>query len=106
MPQLADEDRDVALREGLIAAHAIAYDMYRAWALAAFLTYVPNSDSCLRAIRHAMVDHLEDLVGKERKAALEFCADKRLFAPPILSPTTLAAIARHIIEICQEWQWL
>jgi hypothetical protein len=54
-----------------------------------------------------MADHLWNrLQHEKRDTVLQFCADQKLFAPPILSPATLAAIARHIIEICTEWEWL
>jgi len=68
---------------------------------------VPDCTGLLRAIRLAMTDHLwNNLAHQDRAALLSFCADDELFARPVLSPDTLAAIAGHIIEICQEWEWL
>jgi hypothetical protein len=60
----------------------------------------------LPAIRHALSDHLLALKDRRRRDVLEFCADASLLSPPILTSATLAVIASHIVEICQEWRWL
>jgi hypothetical protein len=102
-PQLSGE----LLDEGLAAARAIGDEWGRAQALVAFLPNVPEPLVWLRAIRQAMADHLRNnLASGKRAAVLEFCADKTLFRKPILSPAALSAIAGHIIEICQHWEWL
>jgi hypothetical protein len=96
-----------SLQTGLAITLEISDEKYRADALTAFKSHLTDVDSYLRATRQAVADHLRtSLAKKERKEMLRFCADSTFFAPPILSPTTLAAIAGHIIEICQEWEWL
>ncbi len=106
-PHLAGALREQALAEGLAAARASGEEGYRAQALAVSLPYVSDSIACLRAIRHAMADQLwKNLADRTREDVLEFCTDEELFTPPILGADTLAAIARHIIEICQHWEWL
>jgi hypothetical protein len=95
------------LETGLVAATAIAHEELRAQVLTAFLPLAPDRAGLLRAIRLAVTDHVwNNLAHEDRAALLSFCADAKLFAPPVLSPDTLAAIVRHIIEICQEWEWL
>ena len=60
-----------------------------------------------REARQAIADHLlKNLSIAEREEVLGFCADQKLFAPPLLDQDTLAAIAGHIVEVCQEWQWM
>jgi hypothetical protein len=54
-----------------------------------------------------MTDHLlKNLSGAERGEVLKFCADEKFFAPPLFDEDTLAAIAGHIVEVCQEWRWM
>jgi len=102
-PHLTDE----LLQEGLAATQVIEGDWSRAHALAAFLPVISNSEALIRSIRQAVADYLWTASeGLERELIAQFCADRDLFTPPILSPDTLAAIAGHIIEICQEWEWL
>jgi hypothetical protein len=106
-PQLSGELREVALREGLAAAQAIGDDKARAQVLAVLLPVVADRSACLRSIRHAMADHLRKrLADQKREDTLSFCGYPELFSSPILAPATLAAVAYHIIEICQEWEWL
>jgi hypothetical protein len=64
--------------------------------------------------RKAGVDHVRlyiastvDLLSTaKREDVLKFCAQEKLFAPPILGEATLAAIAGHVVEVCQEWRWM
>ena len=102
-PQLTGE----LARDALAAAQAIRDEGYRAKALAALLLNAPDPAVCLRHVRHAVTSHLYlNLAHQGRDDVLQFCAEQELFAPPILAPAALAAIAGHIIEICQEWEWL
>jgi hypothetical protein len=68
---------------------------------------VSNLVAVLRSARQAMADHLlKNLHSAKRGAVMDFCADEKLFSPPILDPDTLASIAGHIIEVCWEWKWM
>jgi hypothetical protein len=46
---------------------------------------------------------LRDAIGLP--ADLVTLVGEQLFRPPVVSTATLAAIARHIREICWEWRW-
>ena len=104
---LAPQSAGKLLKLGLAAAQAIRNKGYQAQAMAAFLSSVADSQFWLRQIRRLMADHLyDDLSSLSLGHVLGFCSTAILFAPTVLGRTTLAAIARHIIEICQEWEWL
>ena len=90
---------------GLEATLAIKDEQNRAWALVAFLSVKPEP-ATLRSVRHVVAAHLKSLSDANREEVLQFCAEKRLFAPPFLDPDTLATIAGHIIEVCEEWRWM
>ena len=107
MPQLIGEAREEALQAALASVQAIGDARYRAQALAALLPHVTDVRFLFahNSPRHGR-SFAEYPANRRREEVLEFIADEKLFAPPILSPDTLAAIARHIIEICQEWEWL
>jgi hypothetical protein len=101
-PQLKGE----ALDRGLAAALAIEQNGCRAYVLGRFLPMVSDPTAVLRSARQALADHLLTLSAANRARVLGFCADEKLFAPPLLDQDTLAAIAGHIVEVCQEWQWM
>jgi hypothetical protein len=106
-PQLTGEARVQALARGLEAALAIEDEYWRAEALAAFLATAPDPAAALRNVRQAMADHLlKNLPTTKREEMLRFCAEEKLFTPPIFDQDTLAAIAGHIVEVCQEWRWM
>jgi hypothetical protein len=105
-PRLAGAAREQAFAQGLAAARALGDEGRQARALAAFVREDEQMSPAIPHIRRAMVDHFHrNLAQLSRSDLLDFCADKDLFRPPILSPTTLAAIAHHIIDICG-WEWL
>jgi predicted nicotinamide N-methyase len=104
---LTGEARSQALEQGLAAALAIGNERYRVEVLAAFLPVAPDPAALLRSARQAAADHLlKNLSTAKREEVLRFCAGERLFAPPLLDQATLAAIAQHIVEVCQEWRWM
>jgi hypothetical protein len=77
----------------------------RAVALARFLP-VAHDPATLRSVRQASANHLQTLFAAKRGEVLQFCAEEKLIAPPILDQDTLAAIAGHIVEVCEEWRWM
>jgi hypothetical protein len=102
---LAPQLTNGLVQEGLAAARSLSSERHHARVLASLLLKLPNYASWLRSLRQFIIDHLwMNLTERKREDVLIFCADEKLFAPPILSSATLAAIARHIIEICQEWE--
>jgi hypothetical protein len=102
-PQLSGE----ALEQGLAAALDIESEQVRAAALLAFLPVAPDPAAVLCSVRQAIARHLlKNLSAAKREEVLRFCAEKKLFAPPLLDQTTLDAIVGHIIEVCQEWRWM
>ena len=107
IPQLTGEARSRALVPGLEAALDIEDGRRRALALAAFLPVAPDRVALLRSARQAMADHmLNNFPMAKRYDVLRFCAEEKLFAPPVLDQDTLAAIAGQIVEVCQEWRWM
>jgi hypothetical protein len=67
----------------------------------------PDRAAVLCNARKAIADHLlKNLSSTTRSDVLWFCAEEKLFAPPLLDPAILAAIAGHIVEVCEEWQWM
>src|SRR5690606_38923293 len=60
----------------------------------------------IRQTRLSIARALLSFRAKPRKDVLRFLTVENLLAPPIFSQDTLGAIARHIIEICNEWSWL
>jgi hypothetical protein len=103
--QLGEDKRGLAIQQGLGAAWAIEDGVSRAKILAAFLPVEPDQWPLLKAIRQTLIEHLPSLRDGPRQGVLEFCATTSLFAPPILSPQTLGAIADNIVEICLRWEW-
>jgi hypothetical protein len=87
------------------AALAIRGENARLKVLAAFLPVAPDRATVLRSERQAIADHLlNNLSAAKREEVLQFCAGEKFFAPPFLDQDTLAAIAGHIAEVCQEWR--
>ena len=75
--------------------------------LIAFIVDTSAPNPIKAEVRSAVADQLwRDLAGKKREDVLKFIADQKLFAPPVFDPECLAAIAHHIVEICQDWEWL
>jgi hypothetical protein len=102
-PQLTGD----LLRIGLDAALVIRDERHRIDALAAFLPVHPDTAALIKHIRQAVVEHLlVEIQSEKRERVLDFIANERIFAPPVVAPDTLAPITRHIIEICQDWTWL
>ena len=66
-----------------------------------------TAGSGIAELRQAVADHLvHNLSTANRAAVLNLCAEDKLLAPLHLDQDTLTAIARHIIEVCQDWQWM
>jgi hypothetical protein len=96
-----------ALERALVGALAIGDESFRARALVAFLHAAPDPAAVLRSARQAIANHLlKNLSAAKREDLLRFCAEERLLAPPLLDRDTLAAIAWHIVEVCQAWRWM
>ena len=76
--------------------------------LGEFLHQAGSSQVLVDFVHRAMVNYLvTDLQYKERYALLGFLWNARdLFIPAVFPTPIMTAIARHIIEICQEWEWL
>jgi hypothetical protein len=103
---LAPQLSGALLAQGLAAAQGIRDEWDRARVLAAFIREGDAAAPIMLQVRGLMLDHVyRNLSQQSRSDLLSLCADKELFRPPILSPATLAAIAAHIIDICQ-WEWL
>ena len=68
---------------------------------------VRGLEATLASARQAIADHLlKNLSATKREEVLKFCADEKLYAPPLLDQDTLAAIAGQIVEVCEEWRWM
>jgi NB-ARC domain/TIR domain len=96
----------VSLHRGLQAAEAIEDAFSRAQTLIAFLPVAPEPTRLIMRVREAMADHLAKLRVGTREQLLAFCADGKLFAPPILPPAVLKQIGDDIAEIWDEWKWI
>jgi hypothetical protein len=98
------DQRQRALQTALDFALAIEDKYTRARILPAFLQQMPQQVSKIVGFNQkALADLLYDLRDGMRAQVLEFCATTDLFAPPIFSTSTLAAITRHLLEICEDW---
>lgn len=101
-----DEGGRRVLENELAVVRAIRDDPEQARTLTAFLPVLTDPRPVLRCIRRATTNYLRDsLAYEKRKEVLVLCSDHALWAP-ILPQKALSAIAGHIIEICQEWEWL
>jgi hypothetical protein len=100
-PQLSERLLGRAVRPAL----ALTHRGWRKLALAALVPRVSSeiADDCIEAAL-ALTDI--DSQGLNREAMLRLCANKELFTVPQLRADTIVTIAEHIVEICQEWQWL
>jgi len=106
--QMEGQARQEALARGLEAALAIRDERDRARALATLagrLEIAPDREQFLARLREGITRLLWDCRQVKREELLKVLAQKDLFCPPIASTATLAAIARHISEICWEWRW-
>lgn len=84
---------------------AIKDEWCRLAVLMAFLATMPGDLSHLTSIRRAMASHLWGNLAQETRAdVLTFCADSKLFAPPILSRSMVLTVVQSIIGICQGWR--
>lgn len=87
---------------------AIRDEWARALALAGLaerLEGAPDRERFLARLREGIAHLLLDSRRGRRDTLLRILGQEGLFRPPIVSTETLAAIARHIIEICSEWRW-
>jgi len=105
-PYLLESARSQALAHGLEAASAIEAENYQAWMLASFLPVIDDHSILIRKIRQALTGYLLTSEEQKRESILELFAEETLFTPEILSSAILETIAHHIIEICNEWQWV
>jgi inorganic triphosphatase YgiF len=94
------------LKQALRDVLAIPDTRLRAETLPSLLTLTEDQAAILMAIRATITDALMDSQGLNREAMLRLCANKELFTVPQLRADTIVTIAEHIVEICQEWQWL
>jgi hypothetical protein len=108
-PQLEGE----LLVRGLEAALAIDIEFLRASALAGFLPVAPDTGTLVRNIRQAVeANFLAMQHAKREQELMAFFIGQvdlfsgKVFAPPIFTPQTLSTIAGHIIEICNDWEWV
>lgn len=105
--QLDQERTRAPMLAALAAAQSIQDRRAQAWALAGLVRDGEDRYRVLPHLRRAMLDYIYyDLMHRDRSALLWFCADQQLFRPPILSSATLTRVAKDIIKICQEWEWL
>jgi hypothetical protein len=91
---------------GLQAALAITHEAGRAeaWSvLAPQIAGQPDQCHFRRLVAAALHEHH---IHTTRANLLSFLAIPHLLAPPLFTQPILEAIARHIIEICTEWEWL
>lgn len=98
------------LQQALAAALALSDEESQMQALTSLLS-ASSSDATLqtqliRQTRLSIARALLSFRARPRKDVLRFLTIENLLAPPIFSQDTLGAIARHIIEICNEWSWL
>jgi len=100
-PQLTGEEPEQVLREALATARTIENESSRVDVLVALAPQLTGEQ-----VHATLLEFIERLLNKERAKILELCTQEKLVTPPILSPEIIAAIAKHIIEICQKWQWL
>jgi hypothetical protein len=71
------------------------------------LSSAPDLTEALRVARKCTAAYLlEDLSAAEREKLLLFYTEEKLFSPPLLDQDTLAAVAGHIAEVCEEWRWM
>jgi nucleoside phosphorylase len=96
------KEQPVLLAQVLTAALAINDEWLRSKVL---VTLVPQFIT-RHQIRLDLLVLLRKRAGETRARVLTLCSDDKLFAPPFVAPPTLAAIARVIIGVCQEWRWL
>lgn len=99
--RLTGDLREQAVQEAKAAAKTIKYEEPFIEALSAMAPILPQEQ-----VRESLLQLLASLHDVKRNELLKFLTHENLFAPPILSSEILAAIARHIIEICQKWHWL
>ncbi len=101
-PRLAGAD----LTRALEAALAIGEARDRVQALTGFVSAAPDpsalrADICRTLARCFAPDRPSEI----RRSLLWFLADRTVFAPPVLSPDTLAGISAHVIDVCTKWQF-
>ncbi|MBV7339280.1 hypothetical protein KFU94_65900 [Chloroflexi bacterium TSY] len=96
-----------SLQQAIEAAVDIVDEEKKLQTLAELLALVPQQETILPFVRQAISDYLfRNLQYEKRTKVLELISIKDLLAPPIFSARELDAIAHHIIEVCEEWQWL
>ena len=101
-PQLSGQQLD----EALAATRAIKHGGFRAQALVA-LRSKKDQKVHVREIRRCLVDLLsEQLSPQRREEVFQWISNMDVFRVPILGAETIAALARHIVEISHRWRWL
>lgn len=106
IPLLAADQRPAVLVKLLDAVYRIDNAKKRAKVLIELLEYLPEQqDTITKKLRESMLDYLREFSHEQRARVLHFSRQK-FFAPPILSEACLGEIARHILEIAYEWEWL
>jgi|APLak6261658528_1056013.scaffolds.fasta_scaffold00295_2 hypothetical protein len=128
VPQLRGKLQRDVFREALAVARGIEKELYREPRLTALAALAPqiweigNSAECLNRplavpletdpkiraeIRRSLVDRLAALVAQGKRAPLFYeIANTNVVCEPIMGAETIAALARHIIEINRQWRWV
>lgn len=88
-------------------ALAIGDEGRRASTLAAFLPFVADRVACLRSIRCAITNYLRQrLVDQQPRQCWVSATGEELLHAAYPLPGHSCRNCLHIIEICQEWEWL
>jgi hypothetical protein len=107
---LTGEAKEKALSGALAAASAFSDEGSRAQALTALAPRLTGEakEIALSAKIQALVDHLRNLENEGRSHLLVFLATKGHFDSPVpgVTPPVLNEVASHVIDICNEWEWL
>lgn len=100
VPNLIGREREQVLYDGLDAARKITNEIFRSYVITELTPLLQHEQAYIK-----ILEFIECLLNKKRSEILALCIFKKLFSPPLFSRELLAAITRHIIEICQKWQW-
>jgi hypothetical protein len=103
--KLAPQLNGKAQEQAIETAMGVKEEWFRAEILAACLPAVSNQTLFMKLIRKAMVVVLPILQRESLQSVIQNYLGHDVFTTPILSATTLGAIASHMIGICQEWRW-
>ena len=100
--QLSGKAKSAVLDEALAAARAIEDAATRLKTLLRMLVEA-NRKTCLREIRQCLVSIVDAQFAQG--ASYNFI-DPEVLRWTIVGPDTLAALARHIVEMGHRWRWL